>query len=238
MAENKHTPDLEQLHNPGVKHEANDVNARALTRFGIIFALGLIGSLFIVFYVFDTFRGAEAEKGPPPSQGVNVDARKLPPNPRLQSAEIEDFKQMRAAEDKILNGYEWVDQQHGSVRIPISRAMDLIAQENLPHRNAPPPVTDNATVPTESGLGPIMTQVGGPLSPNRTFPPDQPLLIRGTGNSADGRQAGGPPTPPQFSLGNIANGVTPPEQAGGAGQQQSPEQKKAAPQQQAAPRQP
>jgi hypothetical protein len=225
VAENKHSPDLEGLENPEAKHERSEVNARALTRFGIVFALGLIGSLFIVFFVFDTFRGEEVAKIPPASEKLNVDARKLPPNPRLQSVPIEDLKQMRAAEDQILNGYEWLDRKQGTVRIPIGRAMDLVAQENLPHRDTNgPTVDDTATVPTESGMGPIMTQVGGPLSPNRAWPPAQALEIRGTGNPRDGRQAGGPPTPPQYSLGNDANGVTPPEP-------------QAAPQQSAAPRQ-
>ena len=72
---------------------------------------------------------------------------------------------MRAAEDKILNGYGWVDQAHGVVRVPIDRAIDMLAQRGLPSRpQNGPQSASNATVPRESGLGPIMNQVGGPLA--------------------------------------------------------------------------
>jgi hypothetical protein len=205
MAGNRQPPDLERIHNPGAGHERSDVNVRLLSRLGIIFVLGGIATLFLIWFVFDAFLGREQVKGPPPSPGLDVDARRLPPEPRLQAAPILDLARMRAAEEQIMNGYGWLDRSGGVVRIPVARAMDLIARENLPARNpAGPQATSNATVPTESGLGPIMTQVGGPLSPNRAFPPDQPLEIRGTGNPRDGRQAGGPPTPPELSLANTA----------------------------------
>src|SRR5687767_167554 len=35
-----------------------------------------------------------------------------------------------AKDNEILNGYKWLDQQKGKVRIPIQRAMELIVQEN------------------------------------------------------------------------------------------------------------
>ncbi len=41
---------------------------------------------------------------------------------------------MRAAEEKILHSYGWIDQQKGIVRIPIERAMELTAQRGLPAR--------------------------------------------------------------------------------------------------------
>jgi hypothetical protein len=73
---------------------------------------------------------------------------------------------MRAAEDQVLNSYAWLDQQNGIVRLPIGRAIDLIAQRNLPARqqNGPQSAADGVTVPTASGLGPIMQPVGGPLA--------------------------------------------------------------------------
>ena len=209
MAENK-PPDLDRIEKSGLHHEPDAVDTRSLTRFGIGLALGLVVALFAVWFVFDAFRGREAAKGPPPSQGLDVDARRLPPEPRLQAAPVEDLQQMRAAEDQILNSYAWLDREQGVARIPVDRAMDLLVQEGLPARAAAAPPASQAIVPTESGLGPIMTQVGGPLSPNRTFPPVQPLEIYGTGNPVDGRQAGGAPTPAGRSLANpVPTGATP-----------------------------
>jgi hypothetical protein len=73
---------------------------------------------------------------------------------------------MRAAEDKILNGYGWVDREHGVARIPIDRAIDLLAQRGLPARpqNEPQSAASGVTVPTESGLGAKLQQPGGPLA--------------------------------------------------------------------------
>ncbi len=39
---------------------------------------------------------------------------------------------LHAREDLLLDNYSWVDQSQGKVRIPIERAMELIAQRGLP----------------------------------------------------------------------------------------------------------
>lgn len=39
---------------------------------------------------------------------------------------------LRAAETELLNTYGWIDQEAGVVRIPIDRAMELIAERGLP----------------------------------------------------------------------------------------------------------
>ncbi|HWQ53305.1 MAG TPA: hypothetical protein VN442_06450 [Bryobacteraceae bacterium] len=203
--------------NPHVDHERKDINFRALTKFGIAFVLAGIVMHFFLWFVFDYFRGREAPAMRRPSIAVGMDARQLPPEPRLQAAPIRDLMEMRTAEKEILEGYSMLDEARGVVRIPVSRAMELLAAEAVPG-SAPaatrPPA--QVTVPSRSGLGPIMTQAGGPLSPNRVFPPDQPLEIRGGGDARFGRQAGGRPTPPEYSLGEVVNGVTPPRGAGGA----------------------
>ncbi len=55
------------------------------------------------------------------------------PTPRLQIDDgDQDVTDLHAREDLLLDHYSWVDQQHGKVRIPIARAMELIAQQGLP----------------------------------------------------------------------------------------------------------
>jgi hypothetical protein len=58
------------------------------------------------------------------------------PKPNLQLDPHDDLTALRAREDAELNGYTWVDRSNGVVRIPIDRAMDLIAQGRLPVRPA------------------------------------------------------------------------------------------------------
>ena len=41
---------------------------------------------------------------------------------------------LRPGEDAILNSYGWVDQKNGIARIPIDRAIDILAARGLPAR--------------------------------------------------------------------------------------------------------
>ena len=41
----------------------------------------------------------------------------------------EDLKALRAREDTDLNSYRYIDRAKGTVRLPISRAMDLVIEE-------------------------------------------------------------------------------------------------------------
>jgi hypothetical protein len=159
MAENSHRlPDLSE---PDARHEHADVNAWAVGKFGIglvllcLFALTLLVGLFRYFASMEGATATRVETAP-----------KLPPSPTLETTPVQDLQSIRAAEEGILHSYGWVDQSKGVVRIPIDRAIDLVAQRGLPSR----PQTDtetaagNVSVPTESGLGPKMQAPGGPLS--------------------------------------------------------------------------
>jgi hypothetical protein len=60
------------------------------------------------------------------------------PTPRLEVAGgAQDLADLHEREDLLLNYYSWVDQSKGTVRIPIERAMELIAKSGLPVM--PPP---------------------------------------------------------------------------------------------------
>src|ERR1700691_6171359 len=55
------------------------------------------------------------------------------PTPRLQIDNgNQDVAELHAREDLLLDHYSWVDRSSGKVRIPIARAMQLIAQHGLP----------------------------------------------------------------------------------------------------------
>ncbi|HEY6490136.1 MAG: hypothetical protein WCC26_06720 [Terracidiphilus sp.] len=55
------------------------------------------------------------------------------PTPRLQTDDgNQDITDLHLREDLLLDNYSWVDQSQGKVRIPIERAMELIAAQGLP----------------------------------------------------------------------------------------------------------
>jgi hypothetical protein len=58
------------------------------------------------------------------------------PNPKLEEDERGQLNDIRNKEDQTLSSYAYIDKNAGTVRIPIERAMDLIAQRGLPARTA------------------------------------------------------------------------------------------------------
>ena len=140
MEENKH---------PHIGHETTDVNIWAIGRFGIGLAVLCILTLVLLFGLFRYFQFREN------TAAVKViDPVRTFPQPQLQTTPKLDLKEVREAEDQMLSTYGWVDQPKGVVRIPIDRAIELLAQRGLPAR-ADSPKPETVSVPTESGLGGI-----------------------------------------------------------------------------------
>jgi len=82
-----------------------------------------------MWWLFDYFAARTAQLDQPRSPLASSSPREsLPPEPRLQVSPAQDLKELRAAEDAMLHSYGWVDQQAGVVRIPIERAMELLAE--------------------------------------------------------------------------------------------------------------
>jgi hypothetical protein len=165
MADNREVEHfLPDLSDPRQRHEERDVNVWAIGKVGIGLVLTTIASILIVLGVF-RFLQLQFNAHPPLGTYEIHDARQLPPEPRLVPNEPENLQQMRTAEDALLNGYSWIDQQHTQVKIPIDKAIDKLLAKGLPYRaQASPSAAGAVSVPTASGLGPKIQQVGGPLA--------------------------------------------------------------------------
>jgi hypothetical protein len=82
------------------------------------------------------------------------------PTPRVQTDDgNQDVADLHAREDLLLDNYSWADSAHTKIRIPIERAMEIIAQRGLPVAPAaqlPPPLTGDirpvVQVPLTSGF--------------------------------------------------------------------------------------
>jgi hypothetical protein len=69
-----------------------------------------------------------------------------PPFPVLQTRPAEDLRALRAREDSILEGYGWEDSIAGKARIPVDRAMEILAARGLTLRLGP----DTLPIPGEA----------------------------------------------------------------------------------------
>lgn len=115
-----------------VGHEADVVRSRVLWIAAAIFiGLGTIG-WFAVQLIEPLFISLQEEKYPPPNPLAATYGRVEPPAPRLQVDPRLDIHDYRAAQERLLTTYGWVDEQAGVVRIPIERAIDILAERGLP----------------------------------------------------------------------------------------------------------
>jgi len=86
----------------------------------------------VSYGLFSRFANIQMRSQTPPSPLVST--RQPFPGPRLQVNPAKDIQEMRAAEDATLNSYGWVNPEAGIVRIPIDRAIEILAQKGLPAR--------------------------------------------------------------------------------------------------------
>ena len=146
----------------GVGHEETDADIGPLVKFAIFLTvLTLVTAVLTAgFYKYLDSR-EQAEKRPrfPLAQGVE---RPLPPPPRLQTYPFDDLKGFRSDEARLLEHYSWIDKNAGTVRIPVSRAIELLAEKGLPHRAAPPPTHDPVAAPVAPVPPPVPAATNPP----------------------------------------------------------------------------
>ncbi|HET6628150.1 MAG TPA: hypothetical protein VFG91_00080 [Woeseiaceae bacterium] len=121
---------------PAVRgHESGDVSFRGvfLTGAALLGVLALLAA--ILWYVSRaTLEGVPA---PAPFPAVSVT---LAPgeSPVLQVTPESDLARLRAREAALLHGYGWVDRERGIARIPIERAMEILAAGGEPASGTEP----------------------------------------------------------------------------------------------------
>jgi len=118
-------------------HETRDARVGIIGLAFVGLAVSTIVSMLIVYGVLRTFTLSDLKESTAASPLAASEGRKAPPEPRLQIAPRDDLRRLHAREDALLHGYGWVDRDAGVARIPIDRAMDLLAQRGLPAQPAP-----------------------------------------------------------------------------------------------------
>lgn len=128
-------------------YERRDISAKGIFYFLAGLALTVILVHLFLRGMYEYLdRRVRAHQPPlnPLVSNAPVDTRKVSPkypetafpDPRLETDERTQLNGIRLAEEQKLNSYDWVDKEAGTVRIPIERAMDLLAQRGLPLRPA------------------------------------------------------------------------------------------------------
>lgn len=133
-------------------YERKDISVSAVVYFLVGLAVFITVSYFLVDGVYHFLdKHFEAEQAPvsPLVNNAPQDTRRIPPQygnnyreylkegfpaPQLETDERTELNDVRLREENTLSTYDYVDKNAGTVRIPIDRAMDLLAQRGLPVR--------------------------------------------------------------------------------------------------------
>jgi hypothetical protein len=111
-------------------YEKKDVHLPAIVRNMIGLFVLLVVSIVAMKLLFDVFKKQQDASDQPLPPMVNVN--QVPPSPNLEEREGEVLDATRAYEQPLLTGYAWVDEKAGIARIPVARAMELIANQKSP----------------------------------------------------------------------------------------------------------
>lgn len=152
-------------------YERSDISVAGVLYFiaGLIVA-GLLVH-FIVNGMFSFLNHKYEVEQPPVSplvKNIPEDTRRLPPQygnnyqkylkenfpaPQLETDERTELNDIRLHEEDTLSTYGWVDQKAGTVRIPIDRAMGILAQRGLPVRSSSDSTAQAAKLQSENEKG-------------------------------------------------------------------------------------
>ena len=128
---------------------ARDVNIPAVIRFGFWLGVGLVAVTLAMLALFRALEKRDRAEDKLLSPVVAANLARTPPEPRLEPLPLAPGQRLRAEEEAILTSYAWVDKHAGVARIPIDRAMDLLAARGLPPSKPMPPAA--VPMPTPGG---------------------------------------------------------------------------------------
>jgi hypothetical protein len=138
-------------------YERSDIGVSGIIYFLISLAVGCVVAYFVargLYSVLDKHFEATQPPLSPLVANAPADTRSIPPeyktdsegtdyqkyleknfpSPQLETNERTELNEIRLREENTLSTYDWIDQKAGTVRIPIDRAMELVAQRGLPVR--------------------------------------------------------------------------------------------------------
>jgi hypothetical protein len=140
MSDHRHHHDQQE---GGFEHQ--DLGSRPV--YGFLISLVVVGVLvyYIMWGMFHFLNSynrknqpaanpmvqAEQDTREPDAPRTNEKIQREFSEPRLEDNERTELAPFRYQEEQMLNSYGWIDQNAGVARIPITKAMELIAQRGL-----------------------------------------------------------------------------------------------------------
>lgn len=127
MSEDTHKPQ-----NPNPDYQDRDINIPVIiVAMAIILIVAVLAAwgMKVLYNVYDRHMYAARTLTSP----LAVE-RQLPGEPLLQVDEAHDLEAHRDHEEFLITGYAWIDKTQGRVRIPVDKAIEVLAERGLPFR--------------------------------------------------------------------------------------------------------
>lgn len=185
MPEHLHYED-DAVINATTHHEESDVNVRALMAFIVVFLVFAVFTHVVLWLFWRGLVKFEGSRAPQALSAVGKPAADaLPQQPRLQPFPTQDAKQkgevippynstpvvdlieMRKAEAAVLDNYGIVNQQQGTVHIPIETAKQLALQRGIFKQAMP---AASAAAATPAAVPATATPGASPAAPPAPMP--------------------------------------------------------------------
>jgi hypothetical protein len=112
-------------------HEAYDseLDLRSIIGFSVGVIVVTIIAALVMWWMSVTFKHQEEAKDRAPSPIAEARVDSIPPGPRLQPAPPRDLDELVARDKEALTTYGWIDPAHGVARIPVDRAISILAEK-------------------------------------------------------------------------------------------------------------
>ena len=116
-------------------YEVSDVNTQPIWKFlGYLFLI-TFASMGLMYAMFLGLKSYNEDQDAAPT--AMEEQRVLPAGTRLQVNEPQDLKTYREKEAKANSSYAWEDKTVKVVRIPVARAIEIVAEKGLPKFEVP-----------------------------------------------------------------------------------------------------
>jgi hypothetical protein len=120
-------------HSHDIPVEGDGISYRGIVWFVVVLAITTAICQLLVWGMFEVMAG-RVEAADAPRSPLATPADAMPPQPVLLLDEPANLRDFRADEAARLTTYGWIDENAGTVRLPIDRAKELLLERGLPSR--------------------------------------------------------------------------------------------------------
>ena len=115
----------------------HEIDSRSIVKIGLWLAIVTISGFLIAWGVYRGLASLADEADPAPSPIAAARVESLPPGVQLAARPEQELAAYRREVDERLAGWGWVDRDANVAHVPIERAIELVAADAAPTRDAP-----------------------------------------------------------------------------------------------------